>query len=350
MNGKIDHIGLWTWGGKVFHWKRYLDHMQLSGMDRVVLWHDRVPANARAIQDYARALGIAVIWGFNWSWNSPVCLNSESDAGEWRDRVLTILNDEYAPLDPDGICFQVGGTEFDFECRLGCAVCRQAYGGGGVGDLYVKFAGTIIEAVRQQYPTLKLYANVHLGGVHRSFEALKVLDPSINIMWEDLPGPKRHLEVPFAYDWTDDDTAVTKTTLARVRRMCELRGPAEDVAFIVKGFPNHWGGGDPMLLEPVDLKALATVYQDKWDQAAVYCEKRLADALAVFRIIAESPARCKTVLLLVEHGLWEYRRYYPAMLIVEALNDPFRDPDTVIRAARDRCDATETGVPDANPL
>jgi len=59
----------------------------------------------------------------------------------------------------------------------------------------------------------------------------------------------------------------------------------------------------------------------------------LADALAVFRVIARSPARSKTVLLLVEHGLWEYRRYYPAMLIFEALRNPFREPGEVIAAA-----------------
>jgi hypothetical protein len=334
MSGKIDHYGMWTWGGRVFNWKKYLDHMRLSGMDTVVLWHYHAPANAPQIKEYANHLGIRVIWGFNWSWNSPVCLNSDEDAAKWRDIVLNMLKNEYESLQPEGICFQVGGTEFDFECRLGCPICRKTYGGDGVGSLYMKFAGTIIDAVKKQYPELKLYANIHLGGVHQSFEALKFLDTSINIMWEDLPGPKKHLEVPFAYDWEAEDTAVTSQTLNMVRRMCELRGADEDVAFIVKGFPNHWGGCDPMLLEDFDLKVLANVYQEKWDAAEHYCEKRLPDALQVFRIIADSPAREKTVLLLVEHGLWEYQRYYPAMLILEAIKNPFRDPDEVIYAAK----------------
>jgi hypothetical protein len=118
--------------------------------------------------------------------------------------------------------------------------------------------------------------------------------------------------------------------------MCELRGDQEDVAFVVKGFPCHWGGHDPMLLEDFDLKVLATVYDAKWNQAAVYCEKRLADALTIFRLIANSPAKTKTILLLVEHGLWEYKRYYPAMLITEALHNPFREPQEVISAAREK--------------
>ncbi len=335
MKGKIDHIGLWTWGGRVFNWQRFLDNMKLSGMDTVVLWHDHVPAAALKIQEYAHHLGIRILWGFNWSWNSPVCLNSEQDISEWQDRVLKILKNEYENLNPDGICFQLGGTEFGGHCRLNCEVCKNA-AREGVGNLYLKFAGTIIDAVKKVYPNLYLSAGVHLGGVHKSFQVLKNFDPSINIMWEDLPGPGRHIEVPFAYDWDPQENALTSQTLEMVRHMCELRGEEEDVAFVIKGFPCHWGGHDPMLLEEFDLKVLATVYQEKWDQAAKYCEKRLADALKVFRAIAESPARTKTVVLLVEHGLWEYQRYYAAMLISEALHNPFRDPDEIIKTSREK--------------
>jgi hypothetical protein len=87
-------------------------------------------------------------------------------------------------------------------------------------------------------------------------------------------------------------------------------------------------------MEEFDLKALATIYQGTWDAAAKYCEKRLSEALAVFRAIADSPARSKTVVLLVEHGLWELRREYAAVLINEALRDPYREPQEVIAAAR----------------
>lgn len=333
MTGRIDHIGLWTWGGRVFNWKRYLDHMRASHMDTAVLWHDRAPANAREIKTYAAELGIRLWWGFNWSWNSPVCLDSAEDACRWADRVLRILREEYMPLDPDGICFQVGGTEFGGKCRLGCDVCATAER-NGVGPLFVKFAGTIIAAVKREFPHLYLSAGAHLGGVHRSFEALRALGPSVNIMWEDLPGPETHIEIPFAYDWGEPDAALTSRTIQMVETMCALRGPQEDVAFVVKGFPCHWGGHDPMLLEPFDLEALATVYQPKWDKAHAYCEIHLPEAMAVFRAIAEAPARRKTVLLLIEHGLWELRREYAAMLVIEALRDPFREPSEVITATR----------------
>ena len=334
MTGRIDHVGLWTWGGRVYNWKRYLGHMQASGMDTVVLWHDHVPANAREIKAYAADRGIRVLWGFNWSWNSPVCLDSADDARHWSDRVLEILRTQYAPLDPDGICFQVGGTEFGGKCRRDCCVCAKA-ARDGVGPLFLKFTGAIIEAARREFPNLYLSAGVHLGGVHRSFEVLRSLDPSVNIMWEDLPGPQEHIEIPFAYDWDDPEAALTPKTIEMVETMGALRGSLEDVAFVIKGFPCHWGGHDPMLLEEFDLKALAAVYQPKWDQANVYCEKHLPEALAVFRAIAFGPARRKTVLLLVEHGLWELRREYAAILMAEALRNPFREPDEIIVRARD---------------
>ncbi len=334
MTGKIDHIGMWTWGGRVYNWKRYLDNMQAVGMDTVVLWHtDKAPHNAADIQAYAGQLGISVIWGFNWSWNSPICLNSEEDADHWREIVTDLIRTSYAPLEPDGICFQVGGTELANHCRLDCEVCKETYK-TGAGPLFIKFAGRIMDAIQAEWPSIKLFANLHLGAVHQSYKALSVLDPSINIMWEDLPGPGWHIEVPFAYDWSPEHVNLTDNTIDMVRRMCELRGDQEDVAFIIKGFPAHCLGEDPTLLEEFDLQALAAVYEWKWNAAARYCEDKLEQALRVFRVIAESPAKTKTALLLVEHGLWEYRRYFAAVLIAEALRNPFREPEDVIAAVR----------------
>ena len=249
--------------------------------------------------------------------------------------MLGILEEQYVPLAPDGICFQVGGTELESKCRLDCDVCRAAYV-EGVGPLYMKFAGAIIAAVRERYPSLYLHANVHLGGLHKSFEALAGLPPAVNLMWEDLPGPGWRIEVPFSYEWDKPGADLTDDTRNMVRRMCRLRGPQEDVAFIVKGFPCRWGGEDPMLLEEFDLRALASVYQAKWEKAAAYCQAKLPQAMEVFRLIAESPARRKTVLFLVEHGLWELKRYYPAVLIAEAVKDPFADPGEIIRRAKEK--------------
>ncbi len=80
------------------------------------------------------------------------------------------------------------------------------------------------------------------------------------------------------------------------------------------------------------------LYQGKWDAASGYCEKCLNDALEVFRIIANPAAKSKMVLLLVEHGLWKYKRYYPAVLITEAIKNPFRDPVDIMRCAREISD------------
>ncbi len=303
MKGKIDHIGMWTWGGRVYNWTRYLDNMRATGMDTVVLWHYHAPARAAQIQDYARSLGIALIWGFNWSWGSPVCMNSEEDIAYWREEVLKLIETEYAPLNPDGVCFQVGGTETGCTCRLDCDVCREGYK-EGIGPIYVKFAGALMDAVQAKYPDLYICANLHLGGVHKSFEAVKAFNPSINMMWEDLPGPQAHLEVPFSYNWADPDAKLTQKTLDMVERMGEIN---EDVAFIVKSFPCWWGGHDPMLLEEMDLKAIAATVEPQWEVVNKNCENNLGDALKVFRLIADAPARKKTVLMLVERALWDTR-------------------------------------------
>jgi hypothetical protein len=343
--GKIDKIGMWTWGGRIYNWKMYLDNMEKEGMNTIVLWHDKVPAAAREIKEYAAACGIEVIWGFNWGWNTPVCLNSAEDANSWAQKVMKVLEEEYIPLDPAGIYYQVGGTEFGGACRLDCSVCKKA-AAEGLGPLFVKFSNVIIKEIKRAYPQIPISAGIHMGGMHQSYTALKELDSSVQIMWEDLPGPQKRIEVPFAYDWDPDKAsvwehgpAVTDTTLEMVKTMCALRGADEDVAFVIKGFPCHWGGQEPMLLESFDLKALSTIYQPVWDRAARYCEKRLDDALKVFRIIAAAPARKKTVTLLVEHGLWEFKREYAAVLITEALHDPYRGKEEIIASARAKMEA-----------
>ena len=317
----------------MYHWKRYLDNMQRTGMDTVVLWHDHVPAAAAEIQTYARRSGIRLIWGFNWSWNHPICLNDEEDAAYWRDKVLRTIADEYAPLAPDGIYFQIGGTEVGQGCRQNCEVCRRAREGDGVGPLVVKFTGPIIEAIHRRHPNLEISAGMHLGGIHQSYKALAAFDPSVALMWEDLPGPGKRLEIPFAYRWVPE-TAPSPETLEMARAMCTLRGAREDVAFVLKGFYARWGGGDPMLLSEAELEAKWQGCRQRWRQAAESCQALLPEALKVLRIIAESPARRKTVLLLVEDGLWEYRREYAALLVAEAMKDPWREADEIIAAAK----------------
>ncbi len=332
MTKSIQHVGIWTWGGRVYNWQRFIDNMQASGMDTVVLWHaDKPPVAAKQIQAYARERGVSVLWGFNWSWNSPVCLNSREDAQKWAKIVTELVDDYYAPLNSDGIVFQVGGTELTSTCRLNCDVCKHAYE-TGIGALYVKFAGYIMDAVRAKHPNLKLHANIHAGAIKDTYGALGAINPAVNIMWEDIPGPGWNIRIPFAYDWDPAESDLDADTMKMVRKTASLRGSQEDVAYILKGFPAHWGGNDPMLMEEFELELLNMHRQPHWNKAAGYVERKLDQALRVLRVIAEAPAKRKTVLMLVECGLWELRRRYPVELIVEGCKNPFREPEEVIAA------------------
>ncbi len=332
MAKRIDHVGIWTWGGRVYNWKRFIDNMQAARMDTAVFWHTDKPTPAAAeIQRYARERGVSMLWGFNWSWNSPVCLNSREDAQKWAKIVTELIDEHYAPLNCDGIVFQVGGTELTSTCRLDCEVCKHAYA-TGIGPLYVKFAGHIMDAVRAKHPKLKLLANIHAGATRESYTALSAIDPAVNIMWEDIPGPGWNIRVPFAYDWAPETSDLDTATMTMVRKTASLRGSQEDVAYILKGFPAHWGGDVPMLMEEFELELLNQHRQSHWDVASGYVERKLDQALRVLRVIADSPARQKTVLMLVECGLWELRRRYPVELVVEGCKNPYREPEEVIAA------------------
>ena len=87
-----------------------------------------------------------------------------------------------------------------------------------------------------------------------------------------------------------------------------------------------------MLMEEFELELLNQHRQPHWDAASGYVERKLDQALRVLRVIADSPARQKTVLMLVECGLWELRRRYPIELLVEGCKNPYREPEEVIAA------------------
>lgn len=331
--GKIDHIGIWTWGGRIYNWKKFLDNMHRTGMDTLAVWHDGAPARARDIQAYADNLGIETQWGFSWSWPAPICLNSVDDAELWKAKVLDVLKYEYVPFGARRIFFQTAGTEAGVSCRLNCPVCQKA-ATEGVGPIYAKFAGSIIRAVQETYPHLQICANLHLGGVHKSYPALRAFPSSVQMMWEDLPGPKSHSETPFSYQWQSPETRLTEHTRQMVKALCELRGKDEDVAFVVKGFPCRCIAYDPMLLDDIELKVLSDAVEPIWNESAKYCEAHLDEALEIFRIIANAPARRKSVVLLIENGLWEFKRQYAALLTAEALKNPFREPGEVIKVAK----------------
>ena len=66
----VKERGLWTWGHVIYDYRRYLYNMMRLKMNRIVIWNDHAPTNAKDIVNYAHSVGIKVIWGFSWLWDT----------------------------------------------------------------------------------------------------------------------------------------------------------------------------------------------------------------------------------------------------------------------------------------
>ena len=62
--------GLWTWGHVIYDYRGYLENMAHLKLNEVVIWNDFAPLNAADIVAYAHELGIRVIWGYSWGWDT----------------------------------------------------------------------------------------------------------------------------------------------------------------------------------------------------------------------------------------------------------------------------------------
>jgi hypothetical protein len=70
----------------------------------------------------------------------------------------------------------------------------------------------------------------------------------------------------------------------------------------------------------------------------------LSHALQVLSNLEQSQAKRKAVTLLMEHGMWETRPWYPVCLAAEAMWNPDRPAEAMVKLL-DGCD----GVVSAGP-
>src|SRR5699024_763285 len=77
---KVRRRGLWTWGYVIYDYRRYLANMARLKLNDLVIWMDFAPLNAAEVVACAHQLGIRVIWGYAWGWDTSinVCLSDEA--------------------------------------------------------------------------------------------------------------------------------------------------------------------------------------------------------------------------------------------------------------------------------
>lgn len=127
--------GLWTWGHVIYDYRGYLTNMARLKLNELVIWNDFAPLNADEIVAFAHGLGIRIIWGYSWGWDTSIKtdLSDPLALHALEDSVVDTFVRHYAALPGDGIYFpelhrnRRGGTQ-----RADYRRCRGALGQSGL--------------------------------------------------------------------------------------------------------------------------------------------------------------------------------------------------------------------------
>lgn len=219
----VSDRGLWTWGHVVYDYKKYLDHMMLLKMNRVVIWNDFVPFNANEIVEYAHSCNIKVIWGFSWLWDTS-CKKVDPSNLEGKDlEILAKFEREYAKVKGDGIYFQTF-TELTEDNINGIVVADVATG----------FVNKTAKLFYEKYPDIQIEFGLHATSVKDRLAVISKVDPRIKIVWEDCGA--------FPFDYLASQIDMFDATKVFVGSIANLRGNEDRFGVVTKGITNlDWG-------------------------------------------------------------------------------------------------------------
>lgn len=300
--------GLWTWGHVIYDYKGYLDNMMMLKMNRIIIWNDFLPVNARDITEYAHARNIKVIWGFAWLWDTDCAKFDMNTLLEESDVIFHKFEKEFGDTPIDGIYFQTF-TELDRE-YIGDVLIAEAATG---------FVNHTAQLFYEKYPEIELEFGLHARSVKKRLEFIRAVDPRIRIVWEDCGA--------FPFSYLPNDIKTFDRTADLVRKIAVLRGENDRFGVVTKGLVKldwtsfeHCVGAQyigvstkRMIHNRNDRKASIWKYiQANW---IAYADK----ALEMVRIMHDAKKGEFCVYALVEDGVFGENIMWPVALYAEML-------------------------------
>lgn len=311
--------GLWTWGHVVYDYKGYFEHMMRLKMNKVVIWNDFAPVNAREIADCAHACGIKLIWGFSWLWDTSCHKVELKDLDEKSRSIFEKYEREYAHAGGDGIYFQTF-TELKTE-YIGDRLVAEA-----AADFVNKTAVLFYE----RYPSLVIEFGLHATSVKDRLSFIAAVDPRVSVVWEDAGA------FPFSYHPSDIDGF--DETLAFAERVARLRGKDDHFGAVLKGlveldwssFEHQRGAGYQGVSTPMTRQARFERKRRMWRFVQAYWLANADKAQEMIRAMCRVKNGELSLLALVEDGVFEDNIMYPVALFAEMLWDTEKDIKTLM--------------------
>ena len=317
---RIRRRGLWTWGLAIYDYRGYLENMARLKMNEVIIWNDFAPVNGREVVEYAHSLGIRVIWGYAWGWDTTMRLD---DSEENSEKIVAEYERDYAPLGGDGIYFQ-SFTE----------TTAETLGGKLIAEAVTDFVNRTAARLLEKHPDLLIQFGLHCTSIRNHLEHIARTDPRVHILWSDCGD--------FPYHYMPEQQNDPEGTLAFTRRFLNLR-PGTVSGSDFKGQiclnwnkfqhqtgPNLLGCADRQTIEARRPEAARIwhVIQAEWMVWGDVCRK----------MIAEWASHDCELYALVEDGLFEEAIPLPTALFAEMLWDCERPFSEVLMETAQRPD------------
>lgn len=304
----VKERGLWTWGHVIYDYRGYLDNMMKLKMNRVIIWNDYLPFNAKEIVAYAHARNIKVYWGFAWLWDTDCKKFDFEHTYEESKRIFSLYESEYADTGADGIYFQTF-TEL-LEDTVGETCIAQA-----ASDFVNRTAARFYE----KYPQMDILFGLHATSVKNRLEFIANVDTRIRIVWENCGA--------FPFSYIPKDIQNFGETEEFVQKIARLRGEADKFGVVTKGFVKlDWSSFEHSKGAHCIGVATKSVKENRIERKSRiwrYIQAQwLAYADKAYEMVREMQ-RLKNgnlcVYALVEDGMFEENIMYPVALYAEML-------------------------------
>lgn len=314
--------GLWTWGHVIYDYRAYLDNMMRLKLNRIIIWNDFPPVNAREIVAYAHERNIKVIWGYSWMWDTNCALADLSALEKAPAELFAAYERDYADIGGDGIYFQTF-TE----------LCTEYIGDRLIADAAVDLVNRTVALFYEKYPNLEIQFGLHTDSVRDRLSFIEKTDPRVRIVWENCG------TFPLAGTPSPTPTGELEDTLAYLRRIASLRGANDRFGVVTKGIIGlDWTRfkhlTSPQFIgvsTPTARRARAEARRPHLRAIVAGWLAHADSVLATIRTLAEEKRGDVLVAALVEDGMFEENILYPVALEAEMLWSPASDLKVLMR-------------------
>lgn len=194
---------IFTWGHVIDDYNRYFREVARLKLNRVILWNDFAPLNARQVVECAHSWGIDVFWGFPWGWDTDCKEKGMADLELLAETVLADWREKWKPIPGDGIYFQTF-TEHSDRHVAGEPVAARAV------RLVNKIAGRMLA----ERADLQIVFGLHATSVASDLDVISKVDSRLCILWEDCGGFPHHWGFPSR---PESEDALVRAILGKTR-------------------------------------------------------------------------------------------------------------------------------------